>query len=78
MAREAVLVNDLERHVLPYLFIRCTRPFARSRITRHDGPASVRQAFTREELQALAVGAGFKNFEVRRMVPFRLGLILWR
>src|SRR5690242_1412912 len=50
VARSAVLVNDLERHILPYLFIRLAIPFARSRLTRHDGPASVRQAYTRAEL----------------------------
>jgi SAM-dependent methyltransferase len=77
-AREAVLVNDLERHFLPYFFIRCARPFARSRITRHDGPASVRQAYTRPELETLVRAAGFMNFETMRLSPFRWGLILWK
>ncbi len=78
VARDAVLVNDLERHPLPYIFIRCALPFARSRITRHDGPASVRQAYTRDELGALAQAAGFQDFEVRRLAPFRLGLTVWK
>lgn len=78
VAREAVIVNDLERHWLPYLFIRSALPFARSRITRHDGPASVRQAYTRSELEALARGAGFTQIETRRLLPFRLGLIIWK
>jgi hypothetical protein len=73
-----VLVNDLERHWLPYLFICSARPFARSRITRHDGPASVRQAYTRSEIEALAREAGFAHFETRRLLPFRWGLILWK
>ena len=77
-AREAVLVNDLERHWLAYSFIRCARPFARSRITRHDGPASVRQAYTRPELEALVREAGFMLFETMRLSPFRWGLILWK
>jgi 2-polyprenyl-3-methyl-5-hydroxy-6-metoxy-1,4-benzoquinol methylase len=77
-AREAVLVNDLERHWLPYLFIRCARPFARSRITRHDGPASVRQAYTRPELEALVREAGFTHFDTMRLSGFRWGLILWK
>ena len=62
---------------LPYLFIRAADPFARSRITRHDGPASVRQAYTREELQLLAMQAGFHDFVVERLVPFRIGLTIW-
>jgi ubiquinone/menaquinone biosynthesis C-methylase UbiE len=77
MASEAVLINDLARGFLPYLFIRAAYPFARSRITRHDGPASVRQAYTREELRALAADAGFRNFEVSRLPLYRLGLTLW-
>jgi ubiquinone/menaquinone biosynthesis C-methylase UbiE len=78
MASEAVLINDLERHVLPYLFIRVAIPFARSRLTRNDGPASVRQAYTRDELAALAESAGFQNFEATRVPPFRLGLTIWK
>jgi SAM-dependent methyltransferase len=78
IAKSAVLVNDLERHVLPFLFIRVAYPFARSRLTRHDGPASVRQAYTRGELEALATDAGFRNFEAQRVPPFRLGLTLWK
>jgi 2-polyprenyl-3-methyl-5-hydroxy-6-metoxy-1,4-benzoquinol methylase len=78
MASHAVIVNDLERNLLPYLFIRIAYPFARSRITRHDGPASVRQAYTRAELQTLAARAGFRNFTVERLGAFRLGLTLWK
>lgn len=77
-AREAVLVNDLERHWMPYVFIRCATPFARSRLTRHDGPASVRQAYTRPELEELARAAGFEDFEVLRLPAFRIGLLLWK
>lgn len=78
IAREAMIVNDLERRFLPYLFIRAAYPFARSRITRHDGPASVRQAYTKKELRALADAAGFRNFEVERLPLYRLGLTLWK
>jgi SAM-dependent methyltransferase len=78
IASEAVLVNDLERHPLPYVFIRLARPFARGRITRHDGAASVRQAYTRDELENLAQRAGFSNFTVERLPAFRLGLMLWK
>jgi ubiquinone/menaquinone biosynthesis C-methylase UbiE len=78
VASEAVMINDLERHRLPYLFIRYAPWFARSPITRHDAPASVRQAYTLSELASLAAAAGFSDFEVRRFVPFRLGLTLWK
>jgi SAM-dependent methyltransferase len=78
IASGAVLINDLERHLLPYAFIRVAWPFARSRITRHDGAASVRQAYTKDELVALAVRAGYINFQVERLPAFRLGLALWK
>ena len=78
VASEAVLINDLERHPLPYVFIRLAWPFARSRVTRHDGAASVRQAYTKDELESLAARAGFANFEVERLPAFRLGLALWK
>ena len=78
MASEAVLINDLDRHPLPYAFIRVAWPFARSRITRHDGAASVRQAYTKGELATLARRAGFTHFEVERLPAFRLGLSIWK
>lgn len=78
LASEAVLINDLERKLLPYIFIRVARPFARSRITRHDGAASVRQAYTREEVATLAERAGFTDFEIERLPAYRLGLAIWK
>lgn len=78
VASKAVLINDLERHPLPYFFIHFALPFARSRITRHDGPASVRQAYTRDELQKMAEQAGFRHFDVERLPAYRLGLTLWK
>lgn len=77
LARRAVLVNDLERHWFPRLFLRAAAPlFARSYLTRHDGDASIRQAFLPEELGALALAAGFTDIHVRRHAPwFRLSLV---
>jgi SAM-dependent methyltransferase len=78
VAREAVLINDIERHWLPYLLIRMAPWFCRSRVSRLDGLASIRQAYIGPELEELASAAGFDDFEVHRIVPFRLGLVLWR
>jgi len=75
VARRAVLINDLERAWLPYLTISVLGSRF-SRITRADGPASVRQAYTRGELQALAATA-LPGAEVLRLWPYRLGVI-WR
>jgi ubiquinone/menaquinone biosynthesis C-methylase UbiE len=78
IASHAVLINDLERNPLPYFFIRVAWPFARSRITRHDGTASVRQAYTKDELASLVRRAGFTRFQVERLPAFRLGLTIWK
>lgn len=78
IASRAVLINDLERNLLSYIFIRLAWPFARSRVTRHDAAASVRQAYTTDELAALAARAGFTDFEVERLPAYRLGLVLWK
>lgn len=82
VARRVVLVNDLERSWWPYLAIQILG-LRFSRITRHDGPRSVRQAYTRGELEALAQGPGVRRegagrCEALRLWPYRLGLILWK
>ncbi len=75
-ARHALLVNDLERHVLAYHFIRLTPFFASSPITRWDGPVSVERAFHKEELEELARQSGLKRWRVRKHLPFRLSLVV--
>ena len=80
LARRAVLINDLERHWFPLLFLRFTEPvLARSYLTRHDAPASIRQAFRPGELRELARAACFTDISVRRHLPwFRLSLVARR
>lgn len=77
LARRAVLVNDLQRHAIPWLFIRfagwATR---RQAMFRHDAPLSVLRGFTAAELRDLAARAGAPGAEVRRRWPYRLGLVL--
>jgi ubiquinone/menaquinone biosynthesis C-methylase UbiE len=77
VARRALLLCDLERHVLSWCFLPASRPlFGWHWITMHDGPISVRAAFTVEELAKLAARAGAHNAEVRRHRPaFRLSLV---
>lgn len=73
VARRAVLINDLERAWIPYLFIRLLG-LRFSRITRYDGPRSVRQAYTARELDQLAHAW---PHQVLRLSHYRVGLILW-
>ncbi len=77
VAKKAVLITDLERHVLPYYFLPATRRlFKWNRITVHDGIISVRAAFTRPELIKLAQRAGLSKVSVTTHRPaFRLALV---
>lgn len=77
VARRALLVCDLERHILPYLFLPVTKAlFHWQRITVHDGMISVRASFRASELSNLAQAAGIQGAKVRVHRPaFRLSLV---
>jgi len=77
VARVAVVVNDLERHWLHYGLARLFSLVDPSRISRHDGPISVRRAYTLDEISRLAAATG-RAFELTRGYLFRYGLILWK
>jgi 2-polyprenyl-3-methyl-5-hydroxy-6-metoxy-1,4-benzoquinol methylase len=77
LARRAVIVNDLERGVLPWLFIAlAARVTRRSPLFVHDAPLSVRRGFTPGELLAIGRRAGGEGAWVERLWPFRLALTL--
>jgi len=77
LAKRALLVSDLERHMLPYLFFPLTKPFMRwTPITMHDGMFSIRSAFRACEMKQLAEDAGLPHAEVQVHRPaFRLSVI---
>jgi SAM-dependent methyltransferase len=77
VARRAVLIADLERHILPYLFLRVTQPvFGWGEITVGDGLKSVRAAFRARELEEVARRAGLRNASVEAHRPaFRLTMV---
>jgi hypothetical protein len=77
IAQEAVIINDLERHVLPYWFLPATRwIFGWDRITLHDGPISVQAGFSRAELAGLAREAGLRDVRARAHRPaFRITVV---
>jgi SAM-dependent methyltransferase len=78
VARRAVLINDLERAWVPYAAIRLLS-WRFSRITRHDGPRSVAQAYTPAEMRVLCQAAlPAWRCQVSRLWPYRLGLVLSR
>ncbi len=69
-ARRAVVVNDIVRSWLGYVgAVLAVHLGSRNPLTRHDGPLSVRRAFTRAEMMALARRAG--------LCPTRWRSFLW-
>lgn len=76
VVRRRVVVNDLERTAPAFLAARllAATVWRGNPITRHDGPLSVRRAFTPRELMELAERAGLGHPRVRRFAPFRLVL----
>jgi Methyltransferase domain len=77
IAKRAVLIADLERRWLPYMFLPVTKPIFRwSFITVHDGLRSVRAGFRARELRTLAMEAGLDSAEVATYRPaFRVTLV---
>jgi ubiquinone/menaquinone biosynthesis C-methylase UbiE len=78
-SRRGVIVNDTERHVIPYAFcvlIGVLRLVGR--ITRSDAPGSVRRGYTAAEAGEIAARAGASKVEVRSEFPFRFGVLLWK
>lgn len=77
VARRALLVCDLERHLVSYCFLPVTKClFGWRRITLHDGPVSVRAGFRSNELLELSKKAGLGDARVSVHRPaFRLSLI---
>lgn len=76
-AKRFVVINDLERHVLPYYFLPATKWLIRwDPITLHDGMISVQAAFTVPEMRSLAARAGLPAADVRRHRPsFRVSMV---
>lgn len=76
VARVAILINDLERTALHYRLAQLNRIIDGSRISRHDGPASVRRAYTHRELAGMLESTG-REFLLERAWLYRLGAVLW-
>jgi len=78
VCRVAVLINDLVRHPLHLGLAYLSLPLYRSYITRHDAPASVRAAYTVEEMQGLLRQTHAARVEICRHRIFRMGVIAWK
>jgi ubiquinone/menaquinone biosynthesis C-methylase UbiE len=79
VAHHAFLIQDLQRHPLHLALGYLGTPIYRSRITRHDALASVRRAYTVDEVRKiLSRVAPAENIEIRKFFLFRMGVIVWK
>lgn len=79
VARHAFLIHDLVRHPMHLALSYLGFPLYRSRLTRHDAPASVHRAYTEDEVrEMLAQVAGPANIEIMRFYLYRMGVIVWK
>lgn len=74
VARRLVLVSDLERSRFHWWGARllAATVWRGNRLTRTDGPHSVRRSFTADELAAVGGAAGLRDVRVERYLPWRL------
>ncbi len=72
LARLGFVVSDFRRGRVAWAAVwLVTRAVSRSRMTRHDGPLSVRRAYTPEELALLSRRAGLPDIRWHRAPAFR-------
>lgn len=76
VARVAVILNDLERIAVHYRLAQLKSLSDPSRISRHDGPVSVRRAYTFRELERMLANTS-RSFVLERAWLCRLGAVLW-
>lgn len=77
VARIAVLINDLERTRAHNNLAKFFCGLDSSRLSRHDGPASVRAAYTEHEMRGMLAATGHR-FDLKRHFLYRLGAVLWK
>jgi ubiquinone/menaquinone biosynthesis C-methylase UbiE len=78
VCKYAVLINDLIRDPVHLALVYAGYPLYRSRLTRHDAPASVRQAYTLQEMRELLGKTDAGEVEIHRHYLFRMAVIAWK
>lgn len=81
VSRRAVLINDLIRHPLHLALVYAGFPLMRSYVSRVDGIASVRRAYTPAEMREMLADQtrnAAENIEISTHYLFRMGVIVWK
>ena len=78
VCRRAVLINDLIRSRIHLALVYLGLPLFHSRITWHDAPASVRQAYTVDEMREVFSPLPVQRIDISRHHLYRMGVLLWK
>ena len=78
VARVAFVANDLRRHPLHLALVYAGTPLYRSRLTRHDGPVSIRRSYTESEMMGILRKSSAARIELKRHYLFRMGIVAWK
>jgi ubiquinone/menaquinone biosynthesis C-methylase UbiE len=78
VCRAAVIINDLVRDPIHLALVYVSLPLYRSRFTHHDAPASVRRAYTIDEMHEMLRQTTATRVEIERYPFFRMGAIAWK
>ena len=73
-----MLINDLVRSRMHLAMSYAGYLLYRSPLTRHDAVASVRRAYTVEEMNALLKQTSAASVDIQRFFMFRMGVIAWK
>jgi hypothetical protein len=78
VCRTAVIINDLIRAPIHLALAYLSLPLYRSHLTHHDAPASVRRAYTLDEMNEMLRQTTAARVEVEQHPFFRMGAIAWK
>jgi len=77
--RVGLVINDLHRHWVSYLFTKyLITSWSKSEMVKYDSVLSVERSFTREELEKYLKMAGIQNYSLTWRWAYRWELIIWK
>jgi ubiquinone/menaquinone biosynthesis C-methylase UbiE len=78
VCRTAVIINDVIRDPFHLALAYVSLPLYRSHLTRHDAPASIRRAYTTDEMRQILEQTTAARVEIGRHPFYRMGAIAWK
>lgn len=78
VCRTAVIINDVVRDPIHLALVYVSLPLYRSHFTHHDAPASVRRAYTIDEMRQMLEQTTVARLEIERHPLYRMGAIAWK